>query len=140
SWVAASSQPPRRRRSRVWSEGGRGGSAAGTSSGGSITSTSLRREPKTGASPPRKLLLQCSCARGTAQAPRASWPPIPSAHLVESRGTKLASWAASREGRAAQDKEVGVARRWQIRHKLMLGLATAIGILALLVAGTLNGL
>jgi two-component system, NtrC family, sensor kinase len=33
-----------------------------------------------------------------------------------------------------------VARRWRIRHKLMLGLATAIGILAMLLAGTLNGL
>ena len=33
-----------------------------------------------------------------------------------------------------------MARRWRIRHKLMLGLATAIAILALLVAGTLNGL
>src|SRR3954447_21915074 len=34
----------------------------------------------------------------------------------------------------------GVARRWRIRHKLMLGLATAIAILAMLLAGTLNGL
>jgi signal transduction histidine kinase len=33
-----------------------------------------------------------------------------------------------------------VARRWRIRHKLMLGLATAIAILAMLLAGTLNGL
>ena len=33
-----------------------------------------------------------------------------------------------------------MARRWRIRHKLMLGLATAIGILALLVGGTLNGM
>src|SRR5205823_6494320 len=30
--------------------------------------------------------------------------------------------------------------RWRIRHKLMLGLATAIAILAMLLAGTLNGL
>src|SRR4051794_8751894 len=34
----------------------------------------------------------------------------------------------------------GVARRWRIRHKLMLGLATAIAILAMLLAVTLNGL
>ena len=33
-----------------------------------------------------------------------------------------------------------MARRWRIRHKLMLGLATAVGIHALLLAGTLNGL
>src|SRR3954454_21416618 len=34
----------------------------------------------------------------------------------------------------------GVARRWRIRHKLMLGLATAIAILAMLLAGPLSGL
>jgi signal transduction histidine kinase len=33
-----------------------------------------------------------------------------------------------------------VARRWRIRYKLMLALATAIAILAMLLAGTLNGL
>lgn len=33
-----------------------------------------------------------------------------------------------------------MARRWRIRHKLLLGLATAIAILGLLLAGTLNGL
>ena len=33
-----------------------------------------------------------------------------------------------------------MARRWRIRHKLMLGLATAIAILAMLLAGTLWGL
>ena len=33
-----------------------------------------------------------------------------------------------------------MARRWRIRHKLMLGLATAIAVLALLMGGTLNGL
>jgi signal transduction histidine kinase len=33
-----------------------------------------------------------------------------------------------------------VARRWRIRHKLLLGLATATAILFLLLAGTLNGL
>ncbi len=33
-----------------------------------------------------------------------------------------------------------MARRWRIRHKLLLGLATAVAILILLVAGTLNGL
>ena len=33
-----------------------------------------------------------------------------------------------------------MARRWRIRHKLMLGLATAIAILAVLLAVTLNGL
>src|SRR2546423_14248835 len=34
----------------------------------------------------------------------------------------------------------GVARRWRIRDKLKLGLATAIAILAVLLAVTLNGL
>jgi two-component system NtrC family sensor kinase len=33
-----------------------------------------------------------------------------------------------------------VARRWRIRHKLLLGLATATAILFLILAGTLNGL
>ena len=33
-----------------------------------------------------------------------------------------------------------MARRWRIRHKLMLALATAVAILALLVAGTVRGL
>ncbi len=33
-----------------------------------------------------------------------------------------------------------MARRWRIRHKLMLGLAAAVAILAMLLAGTLNGL
>jgi signal transduction histidine kinase len=33
-----------------------------------------------------------------------------------------------------------LARRWRIRHKLMLGLATAIAILAMLLAGPLSGL
>ena len=33
-----------------------------------------------------------------------------------------------------------MARRWRIRHKLMLGLATAIAILAMILAGTLKGL
>src|SRR5262245_32782487 len=43
-------------------------------------------------------------------------------------------------GGPRRTRRLGVARRWRIRHKLMLGLATAIGILALLLAGTLNGL
>src|SRR5262245_31807699 len=34
----------------------------------------------------------------------------------------------------------GVAGRWRIRHKLMLGLGLVVGILALLLAGTLKGL
>src|SRR5207237_336786 len=34
----------------------------------------------------------------------------------------------------------GVAFRWRIRHKLMLGLGLVIGVMALLLAGTLYGL
>src|SRR5262249_60048263 len=34
----------------------------------------------------------------------------------------------------------GVASQWRIRHKLLLGLASVIGILALLLLGTLEGL
>src|SRR5262245_41997252 len=34
----------------------------------------------------------------------------------------------------------GVAGRWRIRHKLMLGLGLVVGVLALLLAGTLKGL
>src|SRR5437868_4073834 len=44
------------------------------------------------------------------------------------------------EGWQPTGRSAGVARRWRIRHKLLLGLATAIAILGLLLAGTLNGL
>jgi signal transduction histidine kinase len=44
------------------------------------------------------------------------------------------------EGWQRTRRIAGVARRWRIRHKLLLGLATAIAILGLLLAGTLNGL
>src|SRR4051812_44788158 len=42
--------------------------------------------------------------------------------------------------RRHRTRRSGVARRWRIRHKLLLGLATAIAILVLFLAGTLNGL
>src|SRR5262249_30269376 len=40
----------------------------------------------------------------------------------------------------ATDKEVWVAGTWRIRHKLLLGMGLMVGVLALLLVGTLKGL
>src|SRR5438874_4246188 len=42
--------------------------------------------------------------------------------------------------RSDQTKEVVVASRWRIRHKLMLGLGLVVAIMALLLCGTSRGL
>src|SRR5581483_12251561 len=42
--------------------------------------------------------------------------------------------------RAIESRRTGVASQWRIRHKLMLGLALVVGVMALLLGGTLHGL
>src|SRR5262249_40795695 len=42
--------------------------------------------------------------------------------------------------RAIESRRAGVASQWRIRHKLMLGLVLVVGIMALLLGGTLRGL
>src|SRR5262245_41945056 len=41
---------------------------------------------------------------------------------------------------ANESRRTGVASQWRIRHKLMLGLALVVGIMALLLGATLRGL
>src|SRR5262249_62420617 len=80
-----------------------------------------------------------------------SCPPFRATLLVRLPPTSRIGWNGKEKGTGrtppfhypstiAGQGGRGVASQWRIRHKLLLGLASVVGVLALLLLGTLEGL